>query len=178
MADEVTEEYVERDALSWYTRADRLHSTLSELRTARRWAYESYRFNPGKRLRRFPLPPPPEWDYIWERVSDRLRSITLTLLEAAVDRGRLAPPPPGALNDARRVLRAASDVCATEQEILIEGTDPEREARRERELTGAWEAHRGLKARLSGLDGERGASAGGLVAETQSLLHDLAPPSR
>ncbi|MGC5341549.1 FUSC family protein [Streptomyces sp. DT24] len=175
VADELEADYGRERAESWYTRAEGLRATLSELRTARQWATESYRFNPGHRLRASALAPPPEWDLVWERIGEHLQTITRTLLEAAVDRGRLATPPPSALECAAEVLRAAGDVCAMDQKILEDGPDEERRERRAEELDRAWRAHSRLKRELPDGDTETATSVGGLVAEIQRLLHDLAP---
>jgi len=142
-------------ARGWYDRAWGLTDAVTEMRTARRWCDESYRFNPGHRLRRSQPEPPPDWDYTWDRLTEHIRTTLRPLAEEQLDepvRGHLGP-----------LLRAAGEVCAADGA-----------AGRRRALDRVRSAHRRLAALPA--DGRRGpASAlGGLTADTRRLLDDLA----
>ncbi|MER0443735.1 FUSC family protein [Streptomyces sp. Edi4] len=106
------------DAQAWHDRARRLTDRVTDLRTARRWSQESYRFNPGHRLRRSaPLPPTAEWDFTWDRITSHLEAITRTLATAAAndaDQPVLPGPAPAVVAE---LLRAASDVCALDDTV-------------------------------------------------------------
>ncbi|MBZ4015303.1 FUSC family protein [Streptomyces purpurogeneiscleroticus] len=170
------EGYSREDAESWQDRARRLANAVTDLHTARGWDQESYRLNPGYRLRRRgSAAPPADWDETWDGISEHLKTLTRTLREAAPDQNDLAPPPPGALGLAADVLDAAGNVCEHDLHLLDEGPEEEREGRRAADLDRAWEAHGRLKEWLSNLDGEASASLGGLTAEMQRLLYALGP---
>lgn len=106
------------DAEAWHDRARRLTDRVTDLRTARRWSEESYRFNPGHRLRRSaPLPPAADWDYTWDRITNHLEAITRTLAETAAKQpdGEVLPgPAPGIV---AALLRAAGDVCGLDDTL-------------------------------------------------------------
>ncbi|MFG3280516.1 aromatic acid exporter family protein [Streptomyces sp. NPDC048111] len=126
---------------AWHDRAGRLTDRVTELRTARGWADESYRFNPGRKLRRSaPLPPPADWDFTWDRITHHIEAITRNLAEAAASQpeepdkpdnpDKVAGPSdrdghPSALPDSApavvaELLRAAGDVC--ERDDTLEHT--------------------------------------------------------
>ncbi|PSM40986.1 hypothetical protein C6Y14_23620 [Streptomyces dioscori] len=165
VADGVETSYDQERARSWYDSAVRLADVVTELRTARRWSDESHRFNPGRRLRRSAaVPPPPvEWDFTWDRITEHIRAITRSLSEAAA-LPESALGVPGILSP---VLRAAGDVLDCR-----DGTaDAHRRAREA--LKAAVAAHDRLASALS--DGRRAAAPalGALTADTERLLDDL-----
>ncbi|MEU5714562.1 FUSC family protein [Streptomyces sp. NPDC020403] len=173
---EGTDDYDEARANDWYEGALTLYGDLAELRTARGWASESVRLNPGLRFRRGVRPTPPEtWDSVWTRVSDRLLTLTLTLLETASDRRRLPRPPGRTLSELGVLLTAAAEVCEVDRTVMERGADGELARRRGEHLARAHEAHTAMHATLSGAEPEVTASVGSLLADTQALLDDLAP---
>ena len=106
VADGIGEPYESDQARGWYDRAWGLTDAVTEMRTARRWCDESYRFNPGHRLRRSQPEPPPDWDYTWDRLTEHIRTTLRPLAEEQLDepvRGHLGP-----------LLRAAGEVCAAD----------------------------------------------------------------
>ncbi|MFF9864908.1 aromatic acid exporter family protein [Streptomyces sp. NPDC013953] len=179
MAEEIEQGHERHQAQEWHRRARRLAGRLTELRSARTWTRESYRFNPAHRIRRPPGPelPSTEWDAAWERVVDHLTSLTALLAEAAGERPRFRPPPSTVLADVPPLLHALADVCAADRTALDSPERRERALRtRQEAMARSWEAHRRLKARLTGgaaPDDETATSVGGLAAETRQLLHEL-----
>ncbi|WP_244905253.1 FUSC family protein [Streptomyces agglomeratus] len=175
VADGLREDHGREQAEAWHDRARRLAAVLSDLRDARLWTRESYRLNPGHRLRRTgPALPSSEWDRAWERIVDPLVTLTRTLASTVGDEPGLRPVPGAALGELSGLLRAAGDVCAADRAIL-EGQG--RRVKRERALAleSAWAAHGRLKTKMLEQDSETATSLGGLVAESQQLLHALAP---
>ncbi|MDN3293229.1 aromatic acid exporter family protein [Streptomyces ficellus] len=174
MAEGIERGYGRPDAQEWHSRARRFGTLLADLRNARTWSRESYRFNPATRIRRRPEPelPSTRWDAAWERVADHLTALTGMLAEAAGDNPRLRPPPDSVLGEVPPLLHALADVCRADCLVLSgagHGDGPDREAA----MTRAWAAHARLKARVVGQDHETATSVGGLAAETQQLLYDL-----
>ncbi|MDQ0797836.1 FUSC family protein [Streptomyces sp. B1I3] len=173
---ENTDDYDEARAADWYESAQALYRTLADLREARGWADESVRLNPGHRFRRSVRPAPPQtWDTVWTRVSDRLLTLTLTLLETASDRRRLPRPPESTLTELSALLTAAAEVCGIDRTIMERGPDDELGRQRGDHLARAHEAHVAMHGTLSGTVPEVTASIGSLLADTQALLDDLAP---
>ncbi|WP_413756143.1 FUSC family protein [Streptomyces sp. MMBL 11-3] len=159
VADGIEEPYDQERAHGWYDRAVRLADVVTELRTARRSSHESYRFNPGHRLRRSAVPPPPEdWDFTWDRITERIRAITRSLSEA----GWLADSVPDVLAPQ---LRAAGDVLASRQDAVEE---------RRRALDTAEAAHHRLASALADSGNEATPALGAMTADTRRLLDDLA----
>ncbi|MFD0431377.1 hypothetical protein ACFQ60_41370 [Streptomyces zhihengii] len=96
MADDVESGCDEADARRWKDRAGSLTATLEGLRSARTWSRESYRFNPGHRMRRGARRPPPiEHDLYWERFMERLAALVDNLAAGAGGTGisRCRRPP-------------------------------------------------------------------------------------
>ncbi|WP_328314741.1 aromatic acid exporter family protein [Streptomyces sp. NBC_00442] len=170
------------DAEAWHDRARRLTDRVTDLRTARRWSEESYRFNPGHRLRRSaPLPPAADWDYTWDRITNHLEAITRTLAETAAKQpdGEVLPgPAPGIV---AALLRAAGDVCGLDDTLECSdssGQDGDEQAlRRTRDrreaLRRAYAAENELTSVFrEGGDALRDALAA-VTADTIRLLGDL-----
>ncbi|MGW7053175.1 FUSC family protein [Streptomyces sp. NPDC054887] len=175
VADGLREGYGRQDAEGWHDRARRIGGILADLRDARRWSRESYRLNPGRRLRRTgPALPPPAWDQAWERIADPLTTLLRTLASTTSDEPPLTPLPEAAVAPLSDLLRAAGDVCAADRDHL-EGRGEGSPDERARALESAWTAHGRLKRQLARLDSETATSLGGLVAQAQQLLHELAP---
>ncbi|MFG2720114.1 aromatic acid exporter family protein [Streptomyces sp. NPDC048416] len=170
------------DAQAWHDRARRLTDRVTDLRTARRWSDESYRFNPGRRLRRStPLPPAADWDFAWDRITNHVEAITRTLAEPPErrsDRTLLPGPAPGIVAE---LLRAAGDVCALDDT----GESSEAPERDDDEASGQTQdrrreaLHRAYAAEkeLTSLFRERGDALqdtlAAVTADTIRLLGDL-----
>ncbi|WP_308377531.1 aromatic acid exporter family protein [Streptomyces sp. ISL-99] len=175
IADGLREGYGRQQAEAWHDRARRITGILSDLRDARLWTRESYRLNPGRKMRRTGPPlPPAEWDQAWERIADPLVALTRTLTSTVSDEPMLRPLPDAALEHLSDLLRAAGDVCAADLAVL-EGRGHSAREERALALESAWAAHGRLKRQLLEQDSETATSLGGLVAESQQLLYELAP---
>ncbi|MCX5384425.1 aromatic acid exporter family protein [Streptomyces sp. NBC_00083] len=172
----------QEDAEAWHDRARRLTDRVTDLRTARRWSEESYRFNPGHRLRRSaPLPPAADWDYTWDRITNHLEAITRTLAETAVNRSGEAALPGPAPRIVAELLRAAGDVCGLDD--TLEGSDStgkdadEEAARRTRDRREALRRAYAAETELTSVFRERGDALqdalAAVTADTIRLLGDL-----
>jgi hypothetical protein len=158
VADGIGASYDQERARGWYDGAVRLADVVTELRAARRWSDESQRFNPGRKLRRSAVPPPPAaWDFTWDRITEHIRAITRSLSEA----GWLTDSVPDALAPQ---LRAAGDVLASRRDAADE---------RRRALDTAEQAHRRLASALARSGHESAPALGGVTADTRRLLDDL-----
>ncbi|MFH9294826.1 FUSC family protein [Streptomyces sp. NPDC017520] len=176
MGDGIRErEYDAQRAEHWHRSAQDLLAALSELHVARGWNTESFRLNPGHRLRRRTPAPSTSWDIVWARVANRLLALTLTLWETTSEQRGLPLPPHRALADVGRLLSAAADVCSADEAIMAHGADEERYDRRNDALAAAHRALADLKEHLHGQRPEVGAALGSLTADCQALLDDLAP---
>jgi len=171
VADDVENGYDRTSAGHWHGGARRLCGSVQGLDSARGWTRESYRFNPGHRLRRCAPPPPDNWDAYWNGIAGRLESLTATLVDTAGESRTLAAPPDGTLGHLTDLLRAAADACEADRTALT-SPPPAREARSEA-MRRAWEAHRRFKDRLLDHDHETATAVGGLAAQTQQLLYVL-----
>ncbi|MEU3504413.1 aromatic acid exporter family protein [Streptomyces hundungensis] len=170
--------YSRDDAQAWHDRARRLTDRVTDLRTARRWSQESYRFNPGHRLRRSaPLPPAADWDFTWDRITHHAEAITRTLAEAGQDRTVLPGPAPGILAE---LLGAAGDLCDLDDPL--DGSDPadddtDEARRRSRERHEALRRAYAAQDELTSLFRERGDASqdalAAVTADTIRLLADL-----
>ncbi|MFE5113892.1 aromatic acid exporter family protein [Streptomyces sp. NPDC056663] len=163
-------------ARGWHDRACRLGLPLQALADARQWTSESYRFNPGWRLRRCgPPQPPAEIDAVWERVGAHLVAITRTLQNTAGAEAQLTSPSYAYLARWADVAENAAAVCNAEADLL-EGAGPaqplcdERHAALERARTVCEE----LTTEFKREQGAAIAVGGELVVETQQLLRELA----
>ncbi|MGW0537785.1 FUSC family protein [Streptomyces sp. NPDC003032] len=163
VADGVEEEpFDPKKAQGWYDRAQRLTDLVTDLRSARRWSDESYRLNPGRKLRRsVPNPPAPDWDFTWDRITEHIRAIVRPLAETGEDRPSVADLPKDAPGILAELLRAAGDVCALDDSDARAALDT------------AKAAHERLMLLLRGRPAETTAALGGLAADTQRLLSDL-----
>ncbi|MFF3486581.1 aromatic acid exporter family protein [Streptomyces sp. NPDC002701] len=158
VADGIETSYDEERARDWYDGAVRLADVVTELRTARSWSDESYRYNPGRRLRRSAsAPPPADWDFTWDRITEHIRAITRSLSEAV----SLPDSVPGILSP---LLRASGDVLSSRDDAADE---------RRRALDTAVAAHHRLAAALAVSGLQAAPALGGLTADTQRLLDDL-----
>ncbi|WP_307824988.1 FUSC family protein [Streptomyces sp. M2CJ-2] len=166
------------DAGEWYDRAWRLGGTVQALADARQWTAESYRFNPGRRMRRNgPALPPAEADMAWERISGHLVAITRTLEGAAGNEPRLVAPSSAYLARCAEVLGRAATVCRVDAEILEKVGRPPSAAqqdRRDAALEEALAAHDALATDIQREEGAAVATGGELVVETHQLLRELA----
>ncbi|MFF3976063.1 aromatic acid exporter family protein [Streptomyces sp. NPDC001828] len=168
-------------AQTWHDRAWRLTDRVTELRTARSWSDESYRFNPGRKLRRSaPLPPAADWDFTWDRITHHIEAITRTLAESAGGSGRAALPD-AAPAIVAELLRAAGDVC--ELDDTLEHSDPgepgadESRRRRGRDRRAALQRAYTAQSELNSMFRERGDeyldTFAAVTADTIRLLSDL-----
>ncbi|MGY3203835.1 FUSC family protein [Streptomyces sp. TE5632] len=166
------------DAAEWHDRAWRLGGAVRALADARRWTSESYRFNPGWRMRRNgPALPPAEADMAWERISGHLVAITRTLEGTAGDESRLVAPSSAYLDRCAEVLGQAATVCRVDAEVLEEAGRPpsaSRQDRRDAALKEALTAHDALTTDIQREEGAAVATGGELVVETHQLLCELA----
>ncbi|MEU6229434.1 aromatic acid exporter family protein [Streptomyces sp. NPDC047042] len=157
-ADGLDGPYDREQALRWYDRAVWITDVVTELRSARRWSDESYRLNPGHRMRRsLSAPPQAEWDIVWDRIAEDIRATTRTLSEVTV----LPAGVPGIL---ATLLRSAGDVLAAEEGDRTEAAET------------AASAHGRLTRVLARGHAETTPELGGLTADTQRLLDDLPTP--
>ncbi|UYQ66128.1 FUSC family protein [Streptomyces peucetius] len=176
VADDVESGYDRTSAGQWHEGAQRLCGAVEGLDRARGWTRESYRFNPGHRLRRHEPPPPDDWDAYWSGIVDRLASLTGTLVDTAGEWRRLAAPPDTVLGLLTELLRAAADACDMDRAALA--SPPAGETRGEA-MKRAWEAHGRLKGCVPDHDHETATAVGALAAQTQQLLYTLdARPGR
>ncbi|MER6616220.1 FUSC family protein [Streptomyces xantholiticus] len=171
MADDMESGYDRTSAEQWYEGARRLGGAVQGLGSARRWTRESYRFNPGHRLRRHVSPPPDSRDSYWSGIAGRLESLTGTLVDTAGQWRRLAAPPDVVLGLLTELLGAAAEVCEADRAALT-APQPDGDARGEA-MKRAWAAHGRLKGRLPDQDHETATAVGGLAAQTQQLLYAL-----
>ncbi|MFF1401466.1 aromatic acid exporter family protein [Streptomyces sp. NPDC058287] len=178
-ADGVRRSYTRDDAAAWYDGAGRLSDLATDLRTARRWANESYRLNPGGKLRRsVGAEPPADHDLTWERVAEHTRMTMRALAEMAPDAPEQAAIPASTSAAVAEILDGAGDLCAldegTGRRPGRDTTASERARQRRDALTSARDAHRRLARLLT--DGSRTpvAALGGITADTGRLLDDLA----
>ncbi|MFH8612640.1 aromatic acid exporter family protein [Streptomyces sp. NPDC018029] len=191
VADGVERNFSQEQAATWHDRAQRLTDLVTDLRTARRWSHESYRLNPGRKLRRSePLLPSADWDFAWDRISDQVRVLLRTLAETSRDRPALTDVPAEARQILTDLLRSAGDICALDDYADAEaradamkdsartGSAPpggvDRTAERQAALRAAQEAHDRLVQLLRDGRHEVTPALGGLAADTQRLLGDLA----
>ncbi|MFF4229510.1 aromatic acid exporter family protein [Streptomyces sp. NPDC001820] len=177
IAEGLREEEALTTAAEWHDRASRLTQKVRALADARQWARESYRFNPGRHLRRAgPPPPSTDEDAVWERISSRLMAVTHTLAAAADSKTQLTTPSPAYLRRYAAVLEQVAIACIANAE-LFKGLDqpgPVRD-RREKALKSVWG---NLDSLTRDFEQERGTAAavgGELLVEAQQLLCELAP---
>ncbi|MEU9183797.1 FUSC family protein [Streptomyces sp. NPDC048484] len=158
VADGIEASYDKERARDWYDSAVRLADVMTELRTARRWSDESFRFNPGRVLRRSAsTPPPTHWDFTWDRITEHIRAITRSLYEAV----SLPDHVPDILSP---LLRSAGDILASRGDAVGE---------RRRAMETATTVHHRLASELADSGRETAPALGGLTADTQRLLDDL-----
>ncbi|MFF8747250.1 FUSC family protein [Streptomyces californicus] len=170
------EDYDTPRAQQWHQSAKDLLAALSELYVGRGWDSESFRLNPGHRLRRWTPAPSTDWDPVWARVANRLLALTLTLWEAASEDRGLPRPPVSALDELGRVLSAAAEACEACRSIMVDGAvDEEGQDRRNAALAEAFRALAAVKDQMNGRGPDAGAALGSLVADCQALLDDLTP---
>ncbi|MGW8489615.1 FUSC family protein [Streptomyces sp. NPDC055886] len=169
------EDYDAQRAERWHRSAQDLLASVSQLYVGRGWDSESFRLNPGHRLRRTTPAPSTAWDVVWARVSNRLLALTLTLWETASDHRGLPRPPLRALEDLGLLLSAAAEACAADEAIMAHGWDEEQRDRRNAALADAHRALAAVKEHLHGQAPDVGAALGSLAADCHALLDDLAP---
>ncbi|GAA0593073.1 FUSC family protein [Streptomyces crystallinus] len=170
------------DADAWHDRARRLTDRVTDLRSARRWSDESYRFNPGRRLRRSaPVAPAADWDFVWDRITSHIEAITRTLADAAggrCDDTVLRDPAPRTVAE---LLRAAGDVCALDDAVEIPADQAQgsenQSGGRSRERREALRRAYTAQSELTSLFRERGDALedvlAALTADTIRLLAEL-----
>lgn len=175
VADGVAEGHGEEQARGWYDRAQRLTDVVTDLREARRWSDESYRVNPGLRLRRLAAPTPPTatWDFVWDQVTEHIATTIRTLAEPA----RRPVLPSDARDALTALLRATGDACRfdehTHQAKGHSSGDVEPAQDFRRSLARASAAHRRLTAVCAGQHRALAPTTGGLLADTRRLLSAL-----
>ncbi|MGW3819712.1 hypothetical protein [Streptomyces sp. NPDC005046] len=174
MADDLAAGYAQEDTARWRGRLTQISASLEGLRNARIWNRESYRFNPGRRLRRgFRAPPPLDHDAYWERFLDRTSAIVDNLAAAAGEERGLARPPVGRLTLLARLLGAVADVCEWDRTRWGLHSDEADRARRDAAQDRAEQALARLKAGLADEDPETVVTVGALSASGQQLLRLL-----
>lgn len=169
------EDYDAQRAEHWNRSAQDLLRSMTELYVGRRWDSESFRLNPGRRLRRTTPAPSTAWDVVWARVSNRLFALTLTLWETASEQRGLLRPPRRALEELGLLLSAAAEVCTAAEAVMAHGADEEQHDRRNAALADGHRALVVMKGQLHGQAPDVGATLGSLVADCHALLDDLAP---
>ncbi|PVC81743.1 hypothetical protein DBP19_35005 [Streptomyces sp. CS090A] len=162
-------------AEQWHRGAKDLLAALSELYIGRGWDSESFRLNPGRRLRRWTPAPSTDWDSVWARVANRLLALTLTLWETASEDRALPRPPGRARAELGRLLSAAAEACEAYETIMANAADQEQRHRRDSALAEAHRALATVKRQLHGQGPDADAALGSLVADCHALLDDLAP---
>ncbi|MEU1039473.1 FUSC family protein [Streptomyces sp. NPDC005907] len=170
VADGLRADHGQEQARRWYENAQRLTDVVTDLREARRWADESYRINPARRLRRIPPEPPAAWDFVWDQVTEHIMRTTRALTEAAP-----RPPLPADARDAlAELLRAAGDVCLLDDHLQEDGRrDEDRTRECRRALAGASAAHRRLTTACAHGQRVLTPATGGVLADTRRLLSAL-----
>lgn len=172
---EGVEDYDTARAEQWHHSAKDLLAALSELYVGRGWDSESFRLNPGHRLRRWTPAPSSEWDVVWAQVANRLLALTLTFWETASEDRGLPRPSPRARKELGRLLASAAEACEACETVMENGADRGGHDRRRTALADAHRALAAVKEQLHGQDPDVGAALGSLVADCQALLDDLAP---
>ncbi|MEW2168135.1 aromatic acid exporter family protein [Streptomyces sp. NPDC007084] len=171
MAHDLAKEYAEEDTARWRSWMARISALLEGLRDARVWNRESYRFNPGQRLRRgFREPPSIDHDVYWERFVDRTSAIVDNLAAAAGDERGLAQPPADRLKLLAELLSAVADVCEWDRTRWGLPSDTADRARRDAARDRAERALESLKSGLADEDPETVVTVGALSASGQQLL--------
>ncbi|MFC9843843.1 aromatic acid exporter family protein [Streptomyces sp. NPDC060223] len=175
VADGLAEGYTEEQARGWYDRAQRLTDVVTDLREQRRWSDESYRANPGLRMRRRAAPARPKapWDFVWDQVTENIATTIRTLAEPA----RRPVLSSDAIDALTALLRAAGDVCRFDeygQQAEGRPCDDAAPARNFRlSLAEASAAHRRLTALCAGRNRTVAPTTGGLLADARRLLSAL-----
>lgn len=162
-------------AEQWHRSARDLLAALSELYVGRGWDSESFRLNPGRRLRRWTPAPSSDWDILWAQVANRLLALTLTLWETASEDRGLPRPLGRARDEIGRLLSAAAEACEAYESLMADGTDQEQRDRRDSALADARQALVAVKRHLHGQSPDAGAALGSLIADCHALLDDLTP---
>ncbi|MER5876461.1 hypothetical protein ABT119_11125 [Streptomyces sp. NPDC001910] len=166
--------YAEEDAARWRGRVAQISASLERLRNARIWNRESYRFNPGQRMRRgFRDAPSIDHDAYWERFLDRTSAIVDNLAAAADEERGLAQPPPARLMLLARLLGAVADVCEWDRTRWGLHSDEADLARRDAAEDRAEQALVRLKSGLADEEPETVVTVGALSASGQQLLRLL-----
>ncbi|MFG3166087.1 aromatic acid exporter family protein [Streptomyces sp. NPDC048200] len=174
MADDLAAGYAEEDAARWRGRVAQISASLEGLRNARIWNRESYRFNPGQRMRRgFRDAPSIDHDAYWERFLDRTSAIVDNLAAAADEERGLAQPPPARLMLLARLLGAVADVCEWDRTRWGLHSDEADLARRDAAEGRAEQALARLKSGLADEEPETVVTVGALSASGQQLLRLL-----
>ncbi|MFD7792508.1 aromatic acid exporter family protein [Streptomyces sp. NPDC059759] len=178
MADDLGAGYAEEDAARWRGRVAQISASLEGLRNARIWNRESYRFNPGQRMRRgFRDAPSIDHDAYWERFLDRTSAIVDNLAAAAGEERGLAQPPPARLMLLARLLGAVADVCEWDRTRWGLHSDEADLARRDAAEDRAEQALVRLKSGLADEEPETVVTVGALSASGQQLLRLLGDAS-
>ncbi|MFE2825484.1 hypothetical protein [Streptomyces sp. NPDC059271] len=178
MADDLAAGYAEEDAARWRGRVAQISASLEGLRNARIWNRESYRFNPGQRMRRgFRDAPSIDHDAYWERFLDRTSAIVDNLAAAAGEERGLAQPPPARLMLLARLLGAVADVCEWDRTRWGLHSDEADLARRDAAEDRAEQALVRLKSGLADEEPETVVTVGALSASGQQLLRLLGDAS-
>ncbi|MEK8143153.1 aromatic acid exporter family protein [Streptomyces sp. M10(2022)] len=172
MADGLRAESGLAHAREWHEHASRLNRTLDDLSSARRWASECSRFNPGRRLRRTCAQPPhPDADIMWDRVCTRILAVSRVLS----DEQELPAPSVPFLAQLSLVLERASHVCGAEAELLRPSAEAEAvRADRASELDEAFVVLDSLADAFRHEPGPESAVSGVLLLETRQLMLVLA----
>ncbi|MGW6487797.1 hypothetical protein [Streptomyces sp. NPDC055056] len=174
MADDLAAGYAEEDAARWRGRVAQISASLEGLRNARIWNRESYRFNPGQRMRRgFRDAPSIDRDAYWERFLDRTSAIVDNLAAAAGEERGLAQPPPARLMLLARLLGAVADVCEWDRTRWGLHSDEADLARRDAAEDRAEQALVRLKSGLADEEPETVVTVGALSASGQQMLRLL-----
>ncbi|MFF2364633.1 FUSC family protein [Streptomyces sp. NPDC058122] len=171
MADDLREDYGTENTARWRARFARISASVEGLRNARIWSRESYRLNPGHRLRRkVRRSPSIDHDAYWERFVERVSAVVDNLAAAADTKHGLAQPPPDELALLAQLLSAVADVCEWDRihwGLLSDKADrAERDAAQDR----AEQALTDLTSGLTGQEPNTMVTVGALIASGRQLL--------
>ncbi|MEU3792447.1 FUSC family protein [Streptomyces fructofermentans] len=179
LADDLAAGYNAEDARRWRRRLARIAAAQEGLRNARLWSRESYRFNPGHRLRRGARQPPSiDHDTYWERLVERVSAVVDTLAAAVGEERGFASLPSERLTLLARLLNAVADVCERDHpRRQQEGSSTDR-AQREAARDRAEQALACLKSDLADQDPDTVMTVGALCAAGQQLVRLLPREAR
>lgn len=181
MAESMREDWSASDAAYWYDRARRLEQLTRELAQARYWTEESWRANPGWRLRRTgPPPPSDEEDARWARIAGHLIAITRSLEGTVGSEARLTVPESAFVHRYADLADEAANLCVLAERSLRgdQPAPPGEQVPEEpdsRAHDRAWAIYERLGEDFSHQRHGAAAVSGALLVESKQLLYELTP---